>query len=113
MAGRAPFSGPLFLSVVATFPIAKSWSAKKKASARYHTSRPDADNILKAIGDGLNGVVWGDDAQIARASIEKRYGATPGVLVEIGEADGFRSFGEIASGVVDRLSEQFDQEEAA
>lgn len=84
MAGREPLSGPLSLSIIATFPIAKSWSAKKKAAARFHISRPDADNLLKAIGDGLNGVVWADDCQIARASVEKRYGDLPGVVITIG-----------------------------
>lgn len=83
MAGRELFDGPLELVVVATFPIPPSWSKKRQAAARYHIGRPDADNIAKAIGDGLNGVVWKDDSQIARMTIDKQYGTTPCVAVMV------------------------------
>lgn len=83
MHGQAPLGGPLALSVIATFPIPPSWPKKRQAAARHHTGRPDADNILKAIGDGLNQVVWADDSQLARVSVEKRYGAVPGVLITV------------------------------
>ena len=87
MGGLAPLTGPLKLRVVATFPIAESWNKAKKAGALAgsirHTGKPDADNILKAIGDGLNAVVWADDSQIVEATIVKQYGAFPGVLVEV------------------------------
>ena len=72
MHGAAPMSGPLRVTVSAVFPKAASWSKKKSAAAVWHTSRPDADNLVKCL-DGLNGVVWGDDAQIASASILKTY----------------------------------------
>lgn len=87
MAGVAPLGGPVRLEIVAWFPVAASWPKKKRdaalCGALYHTSRPDGDNILKAIGDGLNGVCWGDDSQIAACSVVKRYGATPGVAVTV------------------------------
>lgn len=83
MRGRSPLDGPLSLNVVATFPIPKSWPKKRQAAALHHTGRPDADNILKAIGDGLNQVVWADDSQLARVSVEKRYGAVPGVTITV------------------------------
>lgn len=75
MAGRAPLEGPLRLTVVAVFAIPASWSKKRKAEAHYHTGRPDADNLGKAIGDGLNAVCWIDDSQIAEMVIRKRYGS--------------------------------------
>lgn len=83
MRGRSPLDGPLSLNVIATFPIPKSWPKTRQAAALHHTGRPDADNILKAIGDGLNQVVWADDSQLARVSVEKRYGAVPGVIITV------------------------------
>lgn len=87
MDGTAPLDGPLRLEIVATFPIPASWSKKKRADAiehtAWHTSRPDGDNILKAIGDGLNGVCWTDDSRIASSEIAKRYGVIPGVEVRV------------------------------
>ena len=81
MGGREILSGPVSMKVTATFPIPASWSAKRKALALYHTGRPDADNIAKAAGDALNGIVWRDDSQLARISISKVYGQTPGLHV--------------------------------
>lgn len=87
MNGAPPFSGALSLEIVAWFAIPASWSKKKREAAiagrMRHTSRPDGDNILKAIGDGLNGVCWIDDSQIAEARVSKRYGETPCVAVEV------------------------------
>jgi len=81
MEQRTPIEAPVYLMVTAYFPIPKSWSAARKARAVsslvWHTSKPDGDNILKAVGDGLNGIVWKDDSQIAFAKITKQYGETP------------------------------------
>lgn len=81
MRGADPISTPVGVKVQAVFPIPASWSQKRKADAHWHTSKPDGDNILKAVGDALNGIVWADDKQIARTSIAKVYGETPGLHV--------------------------------
>lgn len=39
-----------------------------------HTQRPDLDNITKSIADGLNGVAYADDGQIAETEAIKRWG---------------------------------------
>ena len=89
MAGRAPFGKgePLSCSVVATFAVPASWSNRKRLSAYagtiYPTGKPDFDNVLKVLGDALNGVVWHDDAQIVGGSLAKRYGEKPGLAVEV------------------------------
>jgi Holliday junction resolvase RusA-like endonuclease len=83
MAGQPPLDCALALDIVAWFPIPPSWSKKKRAAAVFHIGRPDGDNILKAIGDGLNGVVWRDDSLIAQCSITKRYGDTPGAAITV------------------------------
>jgi Holliday junction resolvase RusA-like endonuclease len=72
MNGAEPMQGPLRVTVEAVFPKAASWSKKRAAAAIWHTSKPDADNLVKCL-DGLNGVVWRDDAQIADARITKTY----------------------------------------
>lgn len=48
--------------------------------------RPDLDNFVKAIKDGLNGVLYHDDGQIVDLIASKVYcdpGQNPGVLVEV------------------------------
>ena len=85
MRGGQPFDGPcrIELDVLCTVPA--SWSAKKRAQALAGAIRPakkpDADNVLKAVCDGLNGVVWRDDAQAVEGMWRKVYAETPGVRV--------------------------------
>ena len=84
MAGHELIDAPIYLCVTATFPIPPSWSPRRKREARYHASKPDADNILKAVGDGCNAIVWRDDSHIAVAKITKVYGEPVGldIIVE-------------------------------
>jgi Holliday junction resolvase RusA-like endonuclease len=94
MAGRQPLAGPcrIELDVVCTVPA--SWSLKKQAMAVagevWPTKKPDADNVLKAVCDGINGVVWVDDAQAVIVAMRKRYGRTPGVGVVVSAVDAAR-----------------------
>lgn len=85
MEGLAPFDGPVAVEVIATFPIAASWSATKRrqalAGGLMPTTKPDSDNILKICADSLNQIVWGDDRQIVQATVVKRYGEQPGVVI--------------------------------
>lgn len=83
MNGVPPLDGPVSIAVTAFFPIPQSWSKRKKAAAHWHTSKPDGDNILKAVGDGLNSIAWSDDSQVALATITKRYGNVPCLEVEV------------------------------
>lgn len=87
MEGRERFVGPVELKIHAVFQMPKAWSKKRKLGAllhpEWHTGKPDGDNILKAVGDGLNAIVWNDDSQIALCSISKAYGETPGLTVMV------------------------------
>ncbi len=87
MAGREPLDGPLRVSITAAVPIPASWSQRKQRAASdgelRPTGKPDLDNVLKAVFDGLNGVCWRDDVQIVECVASKRYGCTPGVALEI------------------------------
>lgn len=87
MAGRAPMVGPLAVDLVAVVSVPASWSKKRRAAAleglELPAKKPDADNVAKAIADGLNGITYGDDAQVVELRVRKRYGEVPGVLVEV------------------------------
>lgn len=88
MAGRAPIEGPVHLVVHASLSIPVSWSLKKQRAAAVGeirpTKKPDLDNIVKAIKDGMNGVTWRDDAQVVQVVASKAYGQ-PGVGVTVQE----------------------------
>ena len=87
MRAREPFQGPLRMSFRAVFSIPKSWSQEKRRAfgSHYHTSKPDVDNIHKAIGDACNKIVWDDDAQVCAGEHLKEYGEKPGVRIIIEE----------------------------
>lgn len=45
--------------------------------------KPDIDNVIKAVLDGLNGVAYSDDKQVVRVFAAKYYSTEPCVVVEI------------------------------
>jgi len=79
--------GAIGLNVTAYFPCPKSQYRKTNPRLeRHHAKRPDADNIAKSVKDGLNGVLYHDDGQIAELTIKKRIaaqGEPPRLEVEI------------------------------
>lgn len=87
MAGRDPELGALAVALSIVVPIPGSWSGRKqeRAVARQilPTTKPDIDNIEKAIFDALNGICWRDDVQVTDVVKSKRYGRQPGVTVSI------------------------------
>ena len=50
---------------------------------KYVTKKPDLDNLLKAILDGLNGIAYFDDGQVVKLSVEKVYSFNPRTEIEI------------------------------
>ena len=87
MAGRPPLSEPVRLDIDIVCTVPASWSGKKRrqalAGAIRPAKKPDADNVVKAVCDGLNGVVWVDDVQAVEGGWRKVYGPTPGVSVRV------------------------------
>ena len=84
--GLALMEGPLAVNLFLDCQVPASWS-KRKALAALNgelmpTTKPDADNVLKAVLDGCNGVLWRDDVQVVDVRVRKRYAATPAVRVE-------------------------------
>jgi Holliday junction resolvase RusA-like endonuclease len=92
MAGRPLLTGGVLLTLRIFRSIPASWSKKKRAAAlagRVHaTTKPDIDNVEKAVADGLNGVVWVDDVQVVAVEKWKLYAETPCVVVQIVELEG-------------------------
>lgn len=78
---------PLEVLILAAFSIPKKIKKGLKslmaAGVLLPTKRPDCDNIIKIILDGLNGVAYHDDSQICRVSLKKIYSEKPGVAVLI------------------------------
>ena len=66
----------------------QSWSKKRKLELIKKvvvpkTTKPDIDNLKKAVLDGMNGVVFADDALVSRISAEKAYSYAFGDSIKI------------------------------
>ena len=68
-----PIETSVAISIEFFFEIPSSWSKKKKEAAGWHTSKPDIDNLIKGVLDGLNGVAYKDDMQVVKISARKQY----------------------------------------
>lgn len=92
MAGRPPMLEACAVELAINVTVPASWSKKKRAAALAGlirpTKKPDADNIVKAVFDGMNGVVWRDDVQAVDLTLGKRYAETPCVAVMVWEIGG-------------------------
>ena len=108
---RDPWDGPIRVSIEAFFPRPKAMCAKKhpRGAIRKNT-KPDADNLVKAVLDALTpprakrvtteaeravlrkGYMWIDDGQVHLGTVDRWYhgiDAGPGVIItieRIGEA---------------------------
>jgi Holliday junction resolvase RusA-like endonuclease len=75
------FDAPCCLDVVLYMPIPSSWSNKKRLDADSKkilpATKPDCSNIIKAIEDALNEVVWTDDKLICDLKVKKFYSSYP------------------------------------
>ncbi len=87
MGGNPPMAEAVAIELGLFVVPPVSWSQKKRAAALAFeilpTTKPDADNVLKAIADGLNGIVWLDDKQITDVVIRKRYREAPQAVIYV------------------------------
>ena len=70
---------PIHLMVVFRLP-------KPKTAKRPHpTVRPDLDKLVRAVGDALTGIAWGDDSQVTCITALKTYDyeVEPGVRITV------------------------------
>jgi len=84
-----PLETPLNVLLMFGMPIPSS--TPKKALQGYldgsvkHIKKPDLDNLAKAVLDAMNGVVYLDDNQICRLTIEKNYDTVPKISISVRE----------------------------
>ena len=76
---KQPLTGPLRMEIQFYLPIPKSWSQAKKRLAEdgliVPSTKPDIDNLSKAIMDSLSGGIgYSDDKQIVELHTYKWYG---------------------------------------
>lgn len=75
------------ITVKAFFSVPKSWKkAVKNAAVDGYikpTRKPDIDNIIKAVMDGLNGVAYEDDKQVVEVKGEKLYACDAYERIEV------------------------------
>lgn len=75
------------LTIIAYLDIPKSTSKKKREKMIRNeirpTKKPDIDNIVKIILDGLNKLAYHDDTQVVELVISKFYAEEPKVYVKI------------------------------
>jgi Holliday junction resolvase RusA-like endonuclease len=89
MGTASPVEGAVRLCVMAYFPIPASWSKKRQKAAmdgfEHVAKKPDIDNVVKAVKDGMNGVAWRDDCQVVSLVANKEYSDRPRVEVTFEE----------------------------
>ena len=89
--GWKPLENALWVDLTFYFGIPTSWKKEKRIKASQGRIRPtvrngDIDNMIKAILDANNGLLWVDDSIITDLSARKRYtGELARVVIKITE----------------------------
>lgn len=82
--GGSILDGYISLSLDVYFAIPKSYTKEKRLTCEHNINRPDKkpdiDNILKIVLDGLNGVAYADDKQVIEVRCRKFYSVSSGYL---------------------------------
>jgi Holliday junction resolvase RusA-like endonuclease len=96
-ADRVPalLSGPLDVTFTFTerrpkghFGTGRNAEKLKATAPAYPTKKPDVLKLSRSTEDALSGVLWVDDCQTVNLTARKRYGARPGVWIEVREMEG-------------------------
>ena len=78
-APAAPLGGPVRLVVKWLFP-----AGGRHPDGAWKTSKPDTDNLDKALKDEMTRLhFWRDDAQVASEISEKFWANTPGIFIRV------------------------------
>lgn len=83
------YTGAVMVEAWFCMPIPASWSKKKREDAAAHRIypmlKPDIDNLLKALLDGLNGLAYADDKQVVSVICYKQYSERGKIMVRISD----------------------------
>lgn len=86
-AGLKCTTQPLRVVMNLAMPIPKWWAKATRANAVaghiYPTTGADSDNLAKSVLDGLQKIVFDNDAQVVELHVFKAYGLNPGAAVLI------------------------------
>lgn len=89
-AGGSAISGPVHVDIEATTGVQKSATkgqrVRRLAGDELALTKPDLDNVEKALLDALNGAAYGDDVSVVSVrKIKGRYEETPRLIVRVRE----------------------------
>lgn len=98
MQGAALLDGPLMLGLEFYFPRPKGHYGTgrnagivKTSAPAIPTVKPDLLKLARAVEDALTGIVYRDDAQIAREILDKFYGEPARVEIRVRRLDATNS----------------------
>ena len=79
--------GPLKLTIDFYMPMPKSIKTKMTKSGQIFrpATKPDIDNLIKAVLDGMNGIAYYDDKQIVEIYCREFYSDNPRTEIELEE----------------------------
>jgi Holliday junction resolvase RusA-like endonuclease len=87
MGASKALEGALEAFIYVTFPVPPSYSKKRTeaclSDTEKHIKRPDLDNVIKAVIDGMDKIVFNNDSQITSIHSTKVYGAVAKVEVMV------------------------------
>jgi Holliday junction resolvase RusA-like endonuclease len=90
MGASKVLEGALEAFIYVTFPVPPSYSKKRTEAClndvEKHTKRPDLDNVIKAVIDGMDKIVFNNDSQITSIHSTKVYGEVAKVEVMVRQA---------------------------
>jgi Holliday junction resolvase RusA-like endonuclease len=92
MGENPPLDCAVELSILAVWPVPKSWSKRQRdralAGLVQKTTRPDLDNTIKGFKDAVREIVYRDDAQVVSyGRCAKVYGERPRLAVRVTVVD--------------------------
>lgn len=89
--GLEPFDGELTVRFEFYRLVQASISRKERdrriSGVHRPTVKPDLSNYIKALEDGLNGIIWIDDNRIVQIVAEKKYSDRPRIVIEVNKVD--------------------------
>lgn len=82
--------GPVDVRILFVFPMKGNPRKREPRPAEWKPTRPDADNLTKAVLDGLNGIAFKDDGQVCSETVHKIHaaqGVAPQTIIAVRKAD--------------------------